>query len=59
MPMNSGLKSNSNHIANQSIAQAKNSIQSNYARNKTVDKDILKVSRNSNRKAMQAIRIMR
>lgn len=59
MPMNSGLKSNSNHISNQSIAQAKNSIQSNYARNKTVDKDILKVSRNSNRKAMQAIRIMR
>lgn len=59
MPMNSGLKSNSNHISNQSIVQAKNSIQSNYARNKTVDKDILKVSRNSNRKAMQAIRIMR
>ena len=51
--MNSGLKSNSNHIPNQSIVQAKNSIESTYARNKTVDKDIL------NWKAIQAIRIMR
>ena len=56
--MNSGLKSNFN-MPNQSILQAKISIEYSYARNKTIDIDILKVSRSSDRKIMQPIRIMR